>query len=140
MSTMATDQLAKPVQQRTSPDAAPFLLSWTLTQQVSDMTKLTSIRDLGTTANHAIYQQLVPVVTKTTYPKIFNIADTISLRWLLQSGTSPLPRVAPGGPVLPHTTHSRPVAGAGAMLSTKRVDAAVSAAWLPSKVSPSNVQ
>lgn len=40
------------------------------------MAKPTSIRDLGTTANHAIYQQLVPVVTKTTYRNIFNVTDT----------------------------------------------------------------
>lgn len=37
------------------------------------MAKLTSIPDLGTTTNYAIYQQLMPVMTKTAYPKILYI-------------------------------------------------------------------
>lgn len=70
LNTMASDQLSKMTQYRPTPTSEMFLLSWTLTQQVSDMTKLTSIRDLANQADNAVYQLLIPKITTQSFPNI----------------------------------------------------------------------
>lgn len=79
LSNMALDQIGKLEQYRESPDSQMFLLSWTLTQQVTDMAKLTSIITLANQANNAIYAMVMPKVDKDTFPNILyidNIADS----------------------------------------------------------------
>lgn len=76
---MASDQLGKLEQYRESPDSQMFLLSWTLTQQASDMAKLTSIISLAKQANNAIWALVMPKITSQTFPNILyvdNFADS----------------------------------------------------------------
>lgn len=72
---MAADQLTKMRQQRTSPDAAPFLLSWTLTQSGTEAsTCVTGLADsiltLASIADPQVYLQLPGACTAQCYPNI----------------------------------------------------------------------
>jgi len=75
---MATDQLTKLRQQRTSPDSAPFLLSWTLTQDGTQASTCVlgtanSILTLASIANPQVYLQLPGACTAQSYPNIIYI-------------------------------------------------------------------
>lgn len=72
---MASDQLAKLKQQRTSPDSAPFLLSWTLTQDSTQASTCVlgtanSILTLASIANPQVFLQLPGACTAQSYPNI----------------------------------------------------------------------
>lgn len=82
LNTMQEDQLAKLHAQRTSPDAASFLLSWTLTQssdQAVDcdlfppFVDAPSILELAAGANPFLYQNVLPASNYQTYPNILYI-------------------------------------------------------------------
>lgn len=84
VSDMSKDQLDKMREQRTSPDAQTFLLSWTLTQAAGDIVGGTSIIDLANAANPAIFTDLPPAISRSTYPNIlyidnFNQSDITAL-------------------------------------------------------------
>lgn len=73
LSDMSNDQLGKMRTVRTSPDAQSLLLSWTLTQAAGDIVGGISILDLANMANSAIFTELPPAISKTTYPNILFI-------------------------------------------------------------------
>jgi acyl dehydratase len=90
---MQTDQLANklPVQ-RPDPDARSFLLSWTLTQSVAAALRCPvyfppdntppifydSVLDLAAKAYPALYQNVLPVCNRRTYPNILDIDNVQS--------------------------------------------------------------
>jgi hypothetical protein len=90
---MQTDQLiAKLPVQRPSPDKGAFLLSWTLTQSADAAARCPvalppdpvlvpsddSILDLAARAAPALYQNVLPVCNRSTYPNILEIDDVHS--------------------------------------------------------------
>lgn len=75
VSQMAADQLGKMKQQRTSPDSAPFLLSWTLTQSGTQASTCVlgtanSILELAAIADPQVYLQLPDACTPQCYPNV----------------------------------------------------------------------
>jgi len=93
LDTMQTDQLIKklPVH-RPAPDAGSFLLSWTLTQSVASAlrcpaavppgtvspTSYPSVLDLAAKAAPALYQNVLPVSNRRTFPNILDIDNVQS--------------------------------------------------------------
>ena len=90
---MQTDQLTQklPVQ-RPDPDAGDFLLSWTLTQSLAAAVRCPvfvppnnappisydSVLDLAAQAYPALYQDVLPVCNRQTYPNILDIDNVQS--------------------------------------------------------------
>lgn len=71
---MQQDQLTKLHVQRPNPDATPFLLSWTLTLQgVDNFPCFGSILGLADHARPALYQSVLPVSNRRTYPNILSV-------------------------------------------------------------------
>ncbi len=90
---MQTDQLIKKLSvQRPDPDAGSFLLSWTLTQSVAAAlrcplalppgtvppTSYASVLDLAAQAYPALYQSVLPVCNRRTYPNVLDIDNVQS--------------------------------------------------------------
>lgn len=75
LSQMQADQLSKLAAHRPNPDAGYFLLSWTLTQDNTEVATCAlgtadSILELADTANPVLYSALLPVCTGQSYPNI----------------------------------------------------------------------
>jgi hypothetical protein len=86
LATMQTDQLIQklPVQ-RPGPNAGSFLLSWTLTQSADAAmgcpaagASSPSVLDLAARAYPALYQNVLPVCNRQTYPNILDIDNVQS--------------------------------------------------------------
>lgn len=72
---MAEDQLAKIGSYRSNPLNDPFLLSWTLTQSITDeilatIFRINTILGLGKKARSVLLQRVLPKVTKSLYPNV----------------------------------------------------------------------
>lgn len=89
---MAADQIQKMKKYRTSPNAEPFLLSWTLTQNTDDVINCApeygpnSIVWLANQANPTIYDKLWGALTPQTYPNVLytdNVDSTLNLELAL---------------------------------------------------------
>jgi hypothetical protein len=80
--TMATDQIAKLIRYRPTPQALPFLLSWTLTQTAIEAVLGPSILTLADRANSILFSKMVYHVSRLVYPNVVyidGIDDTDSL-------------------------------------------------------------
>lgn len=72
---MANDQLSKLRTNRPNPNATPFLLSWTLTQDATEaatceLGTASSILDLAAIADPQIFVQLLPACSAQTFPNV----------------------------------------------------------------------
>lgn len=71
---MMNDQLTKMKDNRSYPDQTYSLLSWTLTQgPLQAIRGVPSITELADTANARIYDQVMGVCSKQTYPNILMV-------------------------------------------------------------------
>lgn len=70
---MPSNQMSLLIWKKSNPDSQLFLLSWTMTQQVTDMAKTTSILDLAAEANDALWLDIWPGTNKNQYPNIIYI-------------------------------------------------------------------
>lgn len=96
---MVTDQLGKMREQKTTPEAAFFLLSWTLTQSTTQVATcgsglVSSIIDLAQEANAALTNKLLPACNAKCFPNIVYIdalsgaIDMVSLVMKINNGLS----------------------------------------------------
>lgn len=82
---MAADQVHKMLQNRTSPDATVFVLSWTLTQSgataaTCELPTSKSIIELADEANPEIYRDLWRSLTSRVYPNVL-YTDNVNQTW-----------------------------------------------------------
>lgn len=70
LGSMESNQFDKLSQYRTGPDSQPFLLSWTLTQDAGAIVGQTSILDLASQANNAVYAMVPPKVSPQVFPNV----------------------------------------------------------------------